>query len=137
MVRNHVSRISISVPSELLHRFDDHIKRLGYRNRSKAIQDSMQFLITESKWMCEQLGSGVGTITMVYDHDVKGLEEEITDIQHSFEEIICSSMHIHLKKENCLEIIAVKGLSSTIRDLAQDLKTKKGVKQLKLMIVTP
>ncbi len=111
--------------------------RLGYTNRSKAIQDAMQNLVTESKWMCKKVGEGVGAITMVYNPYIKGLEGELTDVQHQFEETVCSSMHIHLDKETCLEIIAVKGKASDVRDLAQELKTRKGVKQLKLAIVTP
>jgi len=137
MTGNRVSRISISVTSDLLESFDQHIQRLGYGNRSKALQDAMQNLITESKWMCEKMGRGVGAIAMVYDHGVKGLEEELTDVQHHFEETIRSSMHVHLDEDRCLEIIAVRGKASDIRDLAQELKTKRGVKQLKLAIVTP
>lgn len=137
MAHDQVIRISVSISSELLRRFNDHIERLGYENRSKAVQDAMQSLITESKWMCEKMGEGIGAIAMVYDHRVKGLEEELTDIQHRFEETICSSMHVHLNMDNCLEIIAVKGKGSDVRDLAQELKTKKGVKQIKLAIVTP
>ncbi|MDQ1280422.1 MAG: CopG family transcriptional regulator, nickel-responsive regulator [Thermoproteota archaeon] len=137
MVDEQVARISISIPVDLLRRFDDHIKRLGYESRSKAVQDALQSLITESKWMCEKMGEGIGAITMVYDHEVKGLEEELTDIQHRFENIIPSSMHIHLSQDNCLEIIAVKGKGQDVRDLAQELRTKKGVKHIKLAIVTP
>jgi len=121
----------------LLRSFDDHIKRLGYENRSKALQDAMRSLITESKWMCEKMGRGVGVIVMVYDHEVRGLEKELTDVQHHFEETICSSMHVHLDKENCLEIIAIRGKASDVRSLGQEMKTKRGVKQLKLAIVTP
>lgn len=137
MADKRVSRISISVHSDLLKRFDEHVKRLGYGNRSKALQDAMQNLITESMWMCEKRGRGVGAIAMVYEHGVKGLEEELTDVQHRFEETIRSSMHVHLDGERCLEIVAVKGKASDVRDLAQELKTRRGVKQLKLAIVTP
>lgn len=118
-------------------RFDDHINRLGYESRSKAVQDAMQSLITESQWICEKRGKGVGAIAMVYNHHVKGLKEELTDIQHHATEIICSSMHVHLDADNCLEIIAIKGQANRIRDLAQELQTQKGVKQIKLAIVTP
>jgi len=125
------------MPSDLLERFDDHIKRLGYENRSKAMQDAMQSLITESKWMCEQMGRGIGALAILYSHEVKGLEEELTNVQHHFEETVCSSMHIHLDAENCLEIIAVKGKAEDVKSLAQELKARKGVKELKLAIVTP
>ncbi|MCK5625882.1 nickel-responsive transcriptional regulator NikR [Candidatus Bathyarchaeota archaeon] len=136
MSKKQVSRISISVPSDLLESFDDHIKRLGYTNRSKAIQDTMQNFVTEAKWVCEKQGKGIGAIAMVYDHEVKGLEEELTDAQHQFEAIIRSSMHVHLDNKHCLEIIAIKGKASDVRDLTQELKTKRGVKGLKLALVT-
>ena len=137
MADDPVSRISISIPSELLRRFDDHTERLGYESRSKAVQDAMQSLITESKWMCDKMGGGVGAIAMVYDHRVKGLGDELTDIRHHFKEIICASLHVHLDADNCLEIIAVQGKTEDIRTLTQELKTRKGVKQAQLAIVTP
>lgn len=46
-------------------------------------------------------------------------------------------MHIHLDGENRLELIAVKGNAPAVRELAQELKTKRGVKKIELAIVTP
>jgi CopG family nickel-responsive transcriptional regulator len=137
MSKEPVSRISISLPSTLLHRFDEHSHRLSYTNRSKAIQDAMQHLITESKWLCKQQGTGVGAITMVYDHHAMRLEDTLTEIQHRFHTVIYSSMHVHLDGNNCLEIIAVRGPTNDVRDLTVALQTQKGVKQLKLTIITP
>ena len=135
--KEKISRISVSVSSNLLRRFDDYTKRLKYENRSKAMQDAMQSFITESKWLCEQMGQGTGAIVLVYDHRVKGLEEDLTDIQHYFGKIICSSMHVHLDTDNCLEIIAIRGKSEDVRNLAQEFKARKGVKQVRFAIVTP
>lgn len=136
MEEKGVSRISVSVPPELLRKFDEATKRMGYEDRSKAIQAVMRDLVTESKWICEEMGVGVGVIAMVYNHDVKGLEKEITHIQHEHVKTVISSMHVHLDEENCLEIIAVRGRASDVRELSDGLKTRKGVKQLKLVIVT-
>ena len=137
MSKELVSRISISLPTSLLQRFDEHSHRLNYTNRSKAIQDAMQQLISESKWLCEQQGTGVGAITMVYDHHVTQLDNILTDVQHQFHDVICSSMHVHLDHDNCLEIIAIRGSAKDIRNLATSLQTQKGVKQLKLTIISP
>lgn len=136
MVEKGVSRISVSVPPELLRKFDDAAKRIGYEDRSKAIQAAMRDLVTESKWICKKLGVGVGAIAMIYGHDVRGLEGEITHIQHEHAETVISSMHVHLDEENCLEIIAIRGRANDVRELSDELKTKKGVKQLKLAVVT-
>jgi CopG family nickel-responsive transcriptional regulator len=46
-------------------------------------------------------------------------------------------MHIHLTKDKCLEIIAVKGHAQQARSLMQKLMAKKGVKQARLAAITP
>ena len=73
---------------------------------------------------------------MVYDHEAKGLESELTETQHHHTALISSTMHIHLSERECLETIAVKGKASEIRHLSDELATKKGVKILKAMIVS-
>ncbi|MCP8316894.1 MAG: nickel-responsive transcriptional regulator NikR [archaeon] len=136
MAKKGVSRISISLPPDLLDEFDKTIKQMSY-DRSKAIQTSIRNFLTENKWMHEEKGIVMGALAMIYDHEVKGLEESLTDSQHLYSNIISSSMHIHLDERNCLEIIAVKGKVESIRDLTQDLMSKRGVKQIRLAIVTP
>ncbi len=132
-----VVRISISIPPDLLRKFDEAASRVGYSDRSKAVRDAMQNLITESKWLCEKMGKGVGAIVLVYDHGVKDVDETLTDIQHRFGQSVTSSMRVHLDGERILEIIAVNGEARNVQDMAQELKTKKGIDQLKLAIVTP
>ena len=135
MVEKGVSRISISVPPELLRKFDEAAKRVGYEDRSKAVQAVMRDLVTESKWICKERGIGVGAIAMIYDHTLGGLDKGITDIQHDYRDTVISSMHAHLDEGNCLEIIAVRGKAGEVRKLSDELKAKQGVKQLKLAIV--
>lgn len=137
MVVKGVSRISISVTPELLRRFDEALERLGYGNRSTAMQAAMQSFVTESKWQCPKMGRGVGAIVLLYNHEEKDVEGALTDIQHRYIGVSSASMHIHLDAENCLEIIPVRGSSSEIKSLAQELMTKAGVKELKLVMVTP
>lgn len=137
MTEKGVSRISVSLPLELLRDFDEIIKSIGYVDRSKAIRAAMRSFISESKLMHEEQEVMAGALIIVYDHQVKGLEETLTDIQHYFEQTVRSTMHIHLDERNCLEIIAVKGQAKDIQDLAKELTTKTGVKQLKQAVITP
>jgi CopG family nickel-responsive transcriptional regulator len=69
--------------------------------------------------------------------DKPGLLNRIVEIQHSFEGVVSSTIHIHLAKNKCMEIIAVKGNSKDIRDLSQKLGTQKGVKEMKIAVTTP
>ena len=129
-----VSRFSVSAPPDLLTEFDEMIKRRGY-DRSKAIQLAMRNLLTEDMWKSEEKGIAAGTITLIYDHETTGLEESLTDIQHLSRDIIISTMHIHLDERNCLFVIAIKGEVKTIQNLAQELLSQRGIKQLKLATV--
>ncbi|MCP8312139.1 MAG: nickel-responsive transcriptional regulator NikR [Candidatus Methylarchaceae archaeon HK02M1] len=134
MTKRGVSRISISIPPDLLEEFDRAIKNLGY-DRSKGIQVAMRDFLTENKYMYEERGMVAGAITIIYNHKVKGLEDDLTDTQHLHYNVISSTMHIHLDERNCLEIIAVKGEAKSIHNLAKKLMVR-GVKQIKLAIVS-
>jgi CopG family nickel-responsive transcriptional regulator len=108
---------------------------MGYENRSKAVHDAFRSFISEYKWMQERDGEIGGTISLLYYLDKPGLLNHIVEAQHKFESVVVSSMHIHLSKNKCLEIIAVRGKADTIKSLSQELMTKKGVKQLKFTAI--
>lgn len=131
-----IVRVGVTFPPDLLQDFDDIIQKMGYESRSKAIQDAVRLYVSERKWVKEENSTQTGVILMVYDHDTRGLESELTDSQHHHTDLISSTMHIHLGEHDCLEVIAVKGKGSEIRHLADDLTRRRGVKILKTMIAT-
>ncbi|RLI47183.1 nickel-responsive transcriptional regulator NikR [Candidatus Bathyarchaeota archaeon] len=131
-----IVRVGVTFPPDLLKELDEIIGKMGYDSRSKAIQDSVRAFVAEHKWLREQKGRRVGVLVMIYDHDAKGLETALTDTQHKYSHVIYSSMHIHLSSRECLEAIAVNGDINEIRKLAQELTTKRGVKQVKLTIIS-
>ena len=135
MSEKGVRRFSVSVPPKLLEDFDKVIRKMGYE-RSKAIRLAMQNFLTEYRWTSEEEGVGVGALIMIYDHETRGLEETLTEIQHEYRTVISSTTHIHLNHQNCLEILAVKGEVKTTQRLAEKLMRERGVKQLKLATLT-
>jgi len=136
MSMSKVTRIGVTFPPELLKDFDEVISKMGYESRSKAIQDAVRLYVSERKWLKEEDSTQTGILLMVYDHEVKGLESELTETQHHHSSLISSTMHIHLGERDCLEAIAVKGKASEIHELSDELTTRRGVKILKTMIVT-
>ncbi len=136
MSMSKVTRIGVTFPPELLKDFDEVISKMGYESRSKAIQDAVRLYVSERKWLKEENTTQTGILLMVYDHEVKGLESELTETQHHHSSLISSTMHIHLGERDCLEAIAVKGKASEIHELSDELTTRRGVKILKTMIVT-
>lgn len=108
---------------------------MGYRSRSKTVQEAVRMFVSERKWLKEEKGIQAGVLMMLCDHEVRGHETALKDIQHHYSHIICLTMHIHLSERNCLEAIAVKGDVLDIKKLSYELAAKKGIKILKTMIV--
>lgn len=119
-------RFGISLPKDLLDKFDKLIKGKKYSNRSEAFRDIIRQELVREEWS----GSSevVGAITLVYDHHKRELVNKLTDIQHDFQGLIISTQHIHLDHDNCLEIIAARGEPGKVKNLADTLRSVKGVK---------
>jgi CopG family transcriptional regulator, nickel-responsive regulator len=131
-----ITRVGVTFPPELLKDLDAVVSKMGYESRSKAIQDAVTLFVSEKKWLQDEKAAQTGVLLMIYDHEVKGLESELTEVQHDHSGVVSSVMHIHIGERDCLEAIAVKGKASEIRELSNELTTKKGVKILKTMIVS-
>ncbi len=121
-----LTRFGVAMDDGILQRFDAHIQKHGYVNRSEAFRDLIRKEFIQDEWREEK--DIAGAITLIYDHHQRDLLNKITDIQHDFQNIIISTQHIHLDHHNCLEIIAVKGSSRKAHNLADLLKALKGVK---------
>jgi CopG family transcriptional regulator, nickel-responsive regulator len=132
-----ITRAGVTFPPELLKDFDEIIGKMGYESRSKAIQDAVRLFVSERKWVkADENSNQTGIMIMVYDHDARNLETELTEAQHQHSTLVSSTLHIHISERDCLEAIAVKGKTSEIHELSDELATKRGVKILKTIIVT-
>ena len=134
---SNVSRLSVSLPTPLVKEFDNVWRSMQYADRSKAVHDALRNFISEHRWMQEKTEQLMGAIVLVYYPDKPGLLKAIMDVQHEFESIISSTMHVHLTRDKCLEIIAVKGKAEDTKVLTQKLMAKKGVKELKFAAIAP
>jgi len=130
-----LTRVSLTLPEELLEELDGSLKARGYASRSEAIRDSLRGFLADYKYRKGLKGQIVGVLVLVYEHDVRGLTDAIIDIQHSAGEIVSTVQHIHLDAKNCLETSVLKGPAEKIEKLVERLEGLRGVKQAKLMII--
>ncbi|WP_290597406.1 MULTISPECIES: nickel-responsive transcriptional regulator NikR [unclassified Archaeoglobus] len=128
-----ITRIGVSLPKNLLDEFDRIISTRGYSSRSEAIRDAIRNYISEYRWLESERGEVVGVMVVVYDHNVKGVSDVIIDLQHDYNDVVTSSTHIHLNKDQCLELILVKGRMDKIRGLVDKLSATRGVLNVKLI----
>ena len=136
-MEQELMRIGVSLPDNLLERFDEIIKKRGYSSRSEGIRDAIRNYIIHYDWMNEVVGERIGIISLIYEHDQRGLVSSLTEIQHEHSDLIKSSVHVHLDHENCLEIIVSEGDGKRVKELAEKMMALKGVKYVKLSTVSP
>ena len=129
-----LKRFTISLDEKLLEDFDAVIKQRSYENRSEAIRDLIRSSFVEKEWQADK--DVVGVISMVYDHHQHKLQEKVTEIQHDYHHQIVSATHIHMDHHNCLEVVIVKGQAGSVNELADRLRSLRGVRNCKLAMST-
>jgi CopG family transcriptional regulator, nickel-responsive regulator len=129
-----LSRIGVAIATDLLGKFDGLIRKRGYTNRSEAFRDLIRAELVRESTAARPAGRVVGTVTLVYDHHVRMLEEKLTDLQHDLHKLILSNLHVHLDHDHCLEVIALSGPSADVRRFGEMIGSIKGVQHAQLSI---
>jgi len=132
-----LARIGVSLPENLLERFDEIITKRGYSSRSEGIRDSIRGYIRYYAWMSEVEGERVGTISLVYDYNQRGFVNSLLEIEHEFSGMIRSSIHMHINHDMYLEVLMVRGEGRDVKAVTEKIMTLRGVKHVKLTTIIP
>lgn len=130
-------RFGVSIDQDLLENYDRLIAERGYATRSEALRDLIREALIQQKMETQTEINALGSLTLVYDHHARNLAQEMGAIQHDFHENILSVMHLHVSHDDCLEIIALRGVISEIAELSNRLLSLKGIKNGKLFLTLP
>lgn len=121
-----VSRISISLPEELLTELDQMVEDRGFQSRSQAINDMLhQFLVEHKRERGDEVM--VGIITIYYDNTANGLQKQLADLQYRYIDECISSLHVHLAHNQTMEVVLVQGPARKLQAIADEMVTKRGV----------
>lgn len=121
-----LKRFGVSMDEDLLQEFDNMISRKGYATRSEALRDLARSAVAEGL-LADDGAEAVGTVSLVYDHDVPNLTAKLTEYQHHSLDLIASTLHVHLDAHRCLEVLVLRGAIGRVRELADKLISVKGV----------
>ncbi|MEM0340018.1 MAG: nickel-responsive transcriptional regulator NikR [Acidilobaceae archaeon] len=123
-------KTGVSIPKELADKLEETMRALGIENRSQAITMAIREFIARQAWSLDESKQVAGAILVLYDHTKHEIEEELTDVQHDHLDVIVSVLHVHLSKEDCMEIIAVRGSANRVKELLKRLGSVKRIKDL-------
>lgn len=120
-----LKRFGVSIPDDLLTQFDEIVKKKGYVGRSEAIRDAMRLFISKYQWDLE--GSiGFASLNIVFQHKPK-LMAALVKNQHDADAEVISTLHTHITKTHCFEILTMKGTAEGIKRLADKIAGLSGV----------
>ncbi len=121
-----VSRISISLPEELLTDLDRMVATRGFESRSQAVNDMLHKFLVEHK---HQVGDDVmvGIVTLFYNNSVPGLQKQLADLQYEHIDEVISSLHVHLMHNQTMEVILVQGPARVLQLIADKMTSRRGV----------
>ncbi len=123
-------KTGVTLNKDILEKLTSFMEMMGYTSRSRIINEALGIYIVERSTLLGE-GVAVGIVAIIYDHHASNIEHELTHIQHDFLDIIISSLHVHLDKINCLQVIVVRGEISRIKSLIVHLEKKRGIKTLR------
>lgn len=133
MSKEKVSRISISLPESLLEGLDEMVSKRGFESRSQAICDMINLQINEHR---AQQGDTVmtGTVNLVYNHSVPGLQKRLHDLQYEYIDEVISNLNVNLTHTNTLSVILVQGPANRLNMIADKMITLRGVVYGRLLL---
>ena len=128
--------VSITLPNDLLVKFDDFIATRGYYSRSEAFRDAVRGLITESEFAKMEAGEVAATIMVTCDYTRRDVDLRVTEVRHEFDDVVVENVHRHIGERYCLEIFIAQGKSERIVDLVGRVRGMRGIQQVKAMFMS-
>ncbi len=127
--------VSISLTSHLLKKLDKSMIERGYSSRSETIRDAIRGALSEYELNQFEGGRVTSTITVISQHDSHDVDERLMRLRHKNDEIVSGNMHIHLRKNYCLEIFITEGDAKAVLNFIGKIRTIRGIQQVKFTML--
>ncbi|PLA73470.1 CopG family transcriptional regulator [Hydrogenovibrio sp. SC-1] len=123
----HLVRTSASLPAEVLSSLDKLVIDRGFPNRSALLTEIIQKEVAafQQDYTNDIMA---GTLTLVYDHAVPGLQLKLNQLKHQFVAEIISSTQIQLMNHHTLEVNLMQGPAQDLNHISQKILSNRGVK---------
>jgi CopG family nickel-responsive transcriptional regulator len=131
-----LSRLSMSLPSDLFHQLDLMVQERGLPSRSQLISELIRNALADHGEVAHPAALLAGTITLVYRANVGRVREQLAQTQLEYLKEVISAQHVFLEDDQSLEVLLVQGPATRLRDLCDALRKVRGVQQLRLFTTT-
>ena len=129
------TRLSISVPPELVVQLDAMMAERGLPSRSQVITELIRHELADFE--ANQVDPVIaGTITLIYRAESGRVRHALARTQSAYLKEVISSQHVFLEDDQSLEVLLVQGPAARLRQLCDDLRRIRSVQQIKLVTTT-
>jgi len=127
------ARVTLSLPDVVARQLDALVSNGVHANRSQAAAKLLAgALVTASCDLDHRVMAG--TVTLTYHHARRGVEADLTRIQHRYLKEVVSSQRVHLAHGKTLEVVLLQAPGKTLKRIADELLACKGVANGQLYI---
>ena len=122
--------VSISLTDEILREIDKLQKTMGFSGRSDAIRASIRSFVSEKNQKAELLGDINAILLVVHNDDY---DNEVTEIKHSYEDLITTHLHSKIDGEKCMELFMLNGNAEKVSTVTKKFQINKKMDTIKLV----
>ena len=123
--------ISITLPTDLLKKFDQFIKARGYYSRSEAFRDAVRSLIAEAEVAKLETGTVAATMMITCEYARRDVDLRMSEIRHEFDDIVVENFHRHIDQQYCLEVFIAEGDYQRVLELIGRIRGMRGIQEVK------
>jgi len=127
--------VSITLPRDLLKRFDEFIRARGYYSRSEAFRDAVRSLIAEAELARAETGTVATAIMITCEYARKDVDMRVAEVRHEFDDVVVENVHRHIGDRYCLEVLIAEGNAQRILDLIGRIRGMRGIQQVKALFM--
>lgn len=131
-----LSRLSMSLPSDLYRQLDVMVQERGLPSRSQMIAELIRHALANHGEATHPDALLAGTITLVYRASIGRVRELLVQTQYEYLKEVISTHHVFLEDDQSLEVLLVQGPAARLRSLCDELRKVRGVQQLRLFTTT-
>lgn len=123
--------ISITLPNDLLTKFDQFIKTRGYYSRSEAFRDAIRSLIAEAEVSKLETGTVAATMMITCEYARRDVDLRMSEVRHEFDDIVVENFHRHVDQQYCLEVFIAEGNYQRVLELIGRIRGMRGILEVK------
>lgn len=127
--------VSITLPSDLLKRFDNFIRSEGYYSRSEAFREALRDLMADFQLRQRESENVAATIMVTYEHATRDVTTRLMRLTCEADDTIMETLNRRLGDHHCLTVFVAEGQVRKIRDLTRRIKAMRGIQQINTMLI--